>query len=102
MGRYLFNIKNEPLRVLFRKGAVETLLFLASKGSAKYSEIKRQGHVIGDRSLSRLLKELRAKSLVERKVQSTFPIATQYSLTEKGKAVAKHLDELRNLMKSEG
>jgi DNA-binding HxlR family transcriptional regulator len=86
-------------KFLFRKGVAETLLFLASKGSARYSEIKKQGYLIGDRSISRMLKELQKKGLINRKVLSTFPISTEYSLTEKGKAIANKLKELEELFK---
>jgi len=90
--------ERQELRILFRKGVVETLLFLASKGSARYSEIKKQGYVVGDRSLSRILKELQKHNLIRRSVLSTFPISTEYSLTDKGEAVAKLLDQLKSLM----
>jgi len=45
---------NLHFKFLFRKGVAETLLFLASKGSARYSKIKKQGYLIGDRSISRM------------------------------------------------
>jgi len=85
-------------QLLFAKGVAESLLFLASIGSARYSQIKKQRYVVGDRSLSRLLKELQSHGLVERKVLSTFPISTEYSLTEKGQKVVKHLKELKSLL----
>lgn len=87
-------------KLLFRKGVPETLLFLASKGKARYSEIKRQGYVVGDRSLSRILKELQEHGIITRSVLSTFPISTEYSLTEKGEAVAKPLKKLKDLLES--
>ncbi len=73
----------------------ETILFLASKEKARYSDIKKQKYVIGDRTLSHILKELQKQNIIERKVLSTFPISTNYSLTEKGKTVAKCLKELK-------
>jgi len=85
-------------QLLFAKGVAESLLFLATIGSARYSQIKKQRYVVGDRSLSRLLKELQAHGLVERRVLSTFPISTEYSLTEKGQKVVKHLKELKSLL----
>jgi len=86
------------LRMLFRKGAVETILFLASKGEARYSEVKRQRFLVGDRSLSRLLRELQRKGLVERRALPTFPVSTSYSLTDRGRMAAKHLEGLRSLV----
>jgi DNA-binding HxlR family transcriptional regulator len=92
--------KVSPFHLLFSKGVAESLLFLATNGSARYSEIKRQGYVVGDRSLSRLLKELQSLGLVERKVLSTFPVSTEYSLTERGQRLARHLKELKTLLES--
>jgi|YelNatPaOPRAMG01_1025707.scaffolds.fasta_scaffold98141_3 DNA-binding HxlR family transcriptional regulator len=82
------------LRFLFGKGVVDIILFLEYKGKARYSEIKKERYVIGDRSLSRTLKKLQEKGIISRAALPTFPISTSYSLTEKGKAVAKHLKEL--------
>lgn len=82
------------LRILFGKDVVDIILFLEYKGKARYSEIKKQRYVIGDRSLSRILKKLQERGLIVREALPTFPISTSYSLTEKGKAVAKYLKEL--------
>ena len=93
--------RETKLRCLFKKGAVEILLFLDSKGTARYSEIKKQEFVIGDRSLSRLLKELQTYGMIQRETLPTFPVSTQYSLTKKGKRAVKHLKELTKLMTSD-
>lgn len=77
----------------------EVLLFLASVEEARYSDIKRQKYVVGDRSLSRILKELQERSLVLREAHATYPVSTSYSLTEKGRIVAKHLKELKEILK---
>jgi len=91
-------LQDSQFRILFRKGATQIILFLASKGRARYSEIKKQRYVIGDRSLSRILKELQEPGLISREALATFPVSTSYSLTEKGKIVAKHLNELKDLL----
>jgi len=91
-------LQDSEFRVLFRKGATQIILFLSSKGKARYSEIKKQRYVIGDRSLSRILKELQENKLINREALATFPVSTSYSLTEKGKIVAKHLNELKDLL----
>lgn len=82
-------------RTLFRKGAAEVILFLASMEKARYSDIKKQKYVVGDRSLSRILKELQKQGLILREALPTYPISTTYSLTDKGKLVAKLLNELK-------
>jgi len=90
----------EPLRsrILFGKGVSETLLFLVSRGPSSYSMIRREGVSLGDRSLSRVLKELQENKLVERKVLPTFPVSTEYSLTRKGHRVAKQLQKLEDIL----
>lgn len=80
---------------MFRKGAAEVILFLASMEKARYSDIKKQKYVVGDRSLSRILKELQKQGLILREALPTYPISTTYSLTDKGKLVAKLLNELK-------
>jgi DNA-binding HxlR family transcriptional regulator len=73
------------------------ILFLASVEKASYSDIKKQEYVVGDRSLSRVLKELQSGGLINREALATYPISTSYSLTGKGKIVAKHLNELKEI-----
>jgi DNA-binding HxlR family transcriptional regulator len=85
-------------KVLFRKGTVEVILFLASVEKARYSDIKKQKYVVGDRSLSRILKELQKRGLIHRDALPTYPISTTYSLTDKGKLVAKHLNILKEAL----
>jgi len=94
----LFTEEQKKFRTLFRKGAVDIILFLGSVGEARYSEIKSQEYVIGDRSLSRTLKALQNLDLVYREVLPTVPVSTIYSLTDKGKLVVTHLKELRNIL----
>jgi len=45
--------------------------------------------------LSANLKELEKEELINRRVVTTKPIQTYYSLTEKGKEVARRLGEIR-------
>jgi len=82
---------------LFRKGAVEVILFLASVEKARYSDIKKQEYVVGDKSLSRILKELQKRGLIQREALPTYPVSTTYSLTDKGKHVVKLLNELKKI-----
>jgi len=46
----------------------EVILFLASVEKARYSEIKKQKYVVGDRSLSHILKELQRRGLIHRDI----------------------------------
>ena len=76
----------------------EVVLFLASVEKARYSDIKKQKYVVGDRSLSRILKELQKRGLIRREALPTYPVSTRYSLTDRGKLVAKHLNELKEIL----
>ena len=85
-------------RVLFRKGVAEVILFLTSTEKARYTDIKKQKYVVGDRSLSRILKEVQKRGLVHREALPTYPVSTTYSLTEKGKIVVKYLQGLKEVL----
>lgn len=103
IGKTLFNEEQNKstrlkFRILFRKGAVEVLLFLALMEKARYSDIKKQKYVVGDRSLSRILRELQKRGLIQREALPTYPISTTYSLTDKGKLVAKYLNILKEAL----
>jgi len=102
IGNTLFKkeTNRSPFRILFRKGAPEIIIFLASVEKARYSEIKKQKFVIGDRSLSRILKLLQSRNLIRRETLATVPVSTLYSLTDKGKLAAKHLMELKEVLVS--
>ncbi len=65
-------------------GAVLAVLL---DGPLHFSEIRRLVPDISDRLLSERLKELEAEGMVERRVIDGSPVRTEYSLTEKGKAL---------------
>ena len=76
------------------------MIYLAKRSQARYSDLKSERYLVGDRSLSRLLKELQNNGLVTRKVLATFPVATSYSLTEKGRYIAERLIEIEKAIMS--
>jgi len=86
------------LRTLFRKGTVDVILYLATAEKARYSDIKKRQYVIGDRSLSRILKELQKRELIRREVLPTYPVSATYALTDKGKLVSEHLNILKEAL----
>jgi DNA-binding HxlR family transcriptional regulator len=63
------------------------ILAVLMDGPLHFSEIRRLVPDISDRLLSERLKELEAEGLVERRVVDGSPVRTEYSLTEKGKAL---------------
>ncbi|MFC6953663.1 helix-turn-helix domain-containing protein [Halorubellus litoreus] len=62
-------------------------------GEKRFNELKRSTDA-SSRTLSRVLDDLADLDLVERRVESDAPIATYYSLTEKGGALCPVFDEI--------
>ena len=76
---------------------VRILLFLYHKGEVRHTELAKTVTSRGTLSLS--LKELEAEGIIRRKIVATKPIQSFYSLTEKGKEIAKRLDDIKNIGK---
>ena len=73
--------------------SVKILLFLYKKGEVRYTELAK---LIANRgTLSLSLKELDEEGLIQRRVVTTKPIQTYYSLTDKGKEIATHFDKIK-------
>jgi DNA-binding HxlR family transcriptional regulator len=67
--------------------SVRILLFIYGKGEVRYTDLTK---LISSRgTLSANLKELEKEELIKRRVVTTKPIQTYYSLTEKGQRIAK-------------
>jgi DNA-binding HxlR family transcriptional regulator len=76
--------------------SVRLLLFIYEKGEVRYTDLTR---LIASRgTLSINLKALEKEELVKRRVVTTKPIQTYYSLTEKGQKVAKRLSEIKDIL----
>jgi DNA-binding HxlR family transcriptional regulator len=69
------------------------MLFLYQKGQARHAEIAKLTASRGTLSLS--LRDLEQEQLIQRKVLDTKPPRSIYSLTEKGKTIAKQLKEIQ-------
>jgi DNA-binding HxlR family transcriptional regulator len=78
-------------------GAIVAVLM---DGPLHFSEIRRLVPDISDRLLSERLKELEAEGLVERRVIDGSPVRTEYSLTEKGKALEPSVRTLQSWARS--
>jgi DNA-binding HxlR family transcriptional regulator len=78
--------------------SVKILLFIYGKGEVRYADLTR---LIASRgTLSANLKELEKEELIKRRVITTKPIQTYYSLTEKGQRIAKAFSEVRENLSS--
>ncbi len=59
----------------------------------RFNELKRSTEA-SSRTLSRVLKDLEEENLVERRVEEQSPVATYYSLTEKGASLCPVFEEI--------
>lgn len=76
-------------RTLFGKWSVEILTFLYTAHVARFQEIRKALGDISARVLSLKLARLESQGFVHRAVLDTRPPGVEYSLTEKGRGVAK-------------
>jgi DNA-binding HxlR family transcriptional regulator len=60
----------------------------------RFRELQQIGSGIEGKTLSRVLRYLVREQIIEREVLATRPIAVEYRLTEKGRALAPVLDAL--------
>jgi DNA-binding HxlR family transcriptional regulator len=81
---------------IINKPAIKILLFINKEKEVRYTNFT---DLINSRgTLSTNLRSLDEKGLIKRKVVSTKPIKSFYSLTNKGEQVAKHLDEIKKIL----
>lgn len=60
-----------------------------------FNEILRNARGMNSKTLSRVLKNLQGRNIVNRKVLSTQPFSVEYSLTEKGASLNTIMSELK-------
>jgi DNA-binding HxlR family transcriptional regulator len=80
---------------LLQSPSIKILVYLHEKGQTRHSELEKLIRSRG--TLAANLNDLMDEGLLARKVVPSKPIQTNYSLTQKGTEVAKHLVELTNL-----
>jgi len=82
---------------LFELSDSKILFYLYAKKSARYSELLKI--VLKNRNtLANSLRQLQEDGLVERRVKTTRPIQTEYLLSDKGRKLAFHLTEMKNIL----
>lgn len=62
-------------------------------GEKRFNELKRSTDS-SSRTLSRVLQDLEKENLVERRVEEESPVATFYSLTDKGESLCPVFEEI--------
>lgn len=79
---------------MFRKGLIEVVLYLDKVEKAGYYKIYKQNFVVSRQTFANLLKKLEKEGIADRKVIEARPPRVEYSLTKKGKDVAKMIYKL--------
>jgi DNA-binding HxlR family transcriptional regulator len=69
---------------------------LLEGGAMRFSEIAQAIPELSDRLLSERMKELEARGIVERRVQTESPVRVEYALTEMGRQLAPTLQQLKS------
>ena len=86
---------SESIRFLFKKGTIEVLSYLFKVERANYYAIQKQGFVGSRQTFANLLKELEKRGIVNREVLESRPPRVEYSLTNRGKEIARILEMLK-------
>jgi DNA-binding HxlR family transcriptional regulator len=71
------------------------ILLVLLAGPLRFNEIAEQLEVVSDRMLSERLKELEAEEVITRRVYPDAPVRVEYSLTEKGMALAPVIEAIQ-------
>jgi len=69
------------------------VLYELQEGELRFNELKRQTGT-SSRTLSRVLDDLQEREFVDRRVEEASPVATYYTLTEKGEALKSVFEEI--------
>ena len=70
------------------------VLYELQNGERRFNELKRETGA-NARTLSRVLDDLREADLVERRIEEDAPIASYYSLTDKGRSLCSVFHEIQ-------
>ncbi len=65
------------------------------EGEKRFNELKRSTNA-NSRTLSRVLDDLQSSGFVDRRLEEDAPVATYYSLTEKGESLCPVFDEIES------
>ena len=76
--------------------SVKILLFMLEKGEIRYTDLADLFTSRGTLSLS--LSDLEEEKLIQRRIVASKPIQAYYSLTQKGKEIAKLMNEMKRLL----
>ncbi|HEX8105513.1 MAG TPA: helix-turn-helix domain-containing protein [Solirubrobacteraceae bacterium] len=86
---------HEAVELVGKRWTGAIIAVLLTGGPMRFSEVAQAIPDLSDRLLSERMKELEARGLVARRVHQETPVRVEYELTEKGRALAPALNELR-------
>ena len=85
------------ISTLLETPSVRILLFLYEQGEVRYADLTK---LIASRgTLSLNIREMEEEGLIQRRIVTSKPIQAHYSLTNKGKEIATHMNKIEKLMK---
>jgi DNA-binding HxlR family transcriptional regulator len=85
----------ETARLIGRKWDLIVIRYLVD-GPKRFAELRSLIPDVSSKSLSATLKQLAAIGIVTRRVNNGFPVAVEYSLTQKGKEMDVVVDAMRH------
>jgi DNA-binding HxlR family transcriptional regulator len=85
----------ETARLLGKKWEIMVIRYLL-EGPKRFAELKAAIPEVSSKSLSATLKQLAADGMIQRQVNSTFPISVEYSLTKKGREMKNVIEAMRH------
>jgi DNA-binding HxlR family transcriptional regulator len=87
-------IKFQQAMELLGKRWTGLIVKLLMERPLRFSELAERLEVVGDRMLSERLKELEHQGVIERRIFAEVPVRVEYSLTEKGRALAPVIESV--------
>jgi DNA-binding HxlR family transcriptional regulator len=87
-------IKFQQAMELLGKRWTGLIIKLLMERPLRFSELAERLEVVGDRMLSERLKELEHQGVIERRIFAEVPVRVEYSLTEKGRALAPVIESI--------
>lgn len=84
----------ETARLVGRKWDLIVIRYLLD-GPKRFVELKTEIPEVSSKSLSATLKQLNSKGMIDRKVESTFPVSVVYSLTKMGREMGDVIEAMK-------
>jgi DNA-binding HxlR family transcriptional regulator len=85
----------ETARLISRKWDLIVIRYLLD-GPKRFAELKEEIPDVSSKSLSATLKQLGSQGMIDRKVESGFPVSVIYSLTNMGREMGEIIEAMRH------